>query len=117
MEMQERVIDSQTFNVNYFVLVLVTSDIKRKFQLQMGRKNRIAMRVQLLVPYQLPPCSESKYLALLIVRGKVEKVPRDIQGEKSRKDTAISGKLVSSIGALASPKKGCTSRKEMSYFC
>ena len=36
---------------------------------------------------------------------KIEKVPRGIQGDKSRKDTASSGKLVSTIGALASPKK------------
>ena len=31
-------------------------------------------------------------------KSKIEKVPRYIQGEKSRKDTASSGKLVSIIG-------------------
>ena len=35
---------------------------------------------------------------------KIEKVPRDIQGEKSRKDKASSGKLVSSIGISKSNK-------------
>ena len=34
-----------------------------------------------------------KYLALLIVRSKIENVPRDIESEKSRKDTATSGIL------------------------
>ena len=33
------------------------------------------------------------------LRNKIDKVPRDIQGEKSRKDTASSVKLVSTIGA------------------
>ena len=37
---------------------------------------------------------------------KIEKVPRGIQGEKSSKDTTSSRKVVSTIGALASPKKG-----------
>ena len=37
---------------------------------------------------------------------KIEKVARSIQGDKSRKDMASSVKLVSSIGAYASPKKG-----------
>ena len=37
---------------------------------------------------------------------KIEKVPRGIQDEMSRKDTANSVKLVSTIGALASPQKG-----------
>ena len=38
-------------------------------------------------------------------QSKIEKVPRYIQGEKSRKDTAILGKPVSTIGAKASPKR------------
>ena len=42
----------------------------------------------------------------LIVKGKIEKVPRGIRGEKSSKDTASSRNLVSTIGALASPKMG-----------
>ena len=44
MEVQERVIDSQTFNANYFVLIFVTSDIMRKNQVQMGseKQNRRA---------------------------------------------------------------------------
>ena len=33
------------------------------------------------------------------VEGKIEKVPRGIQNKKLRKDTAISVKLVSTIGA------------------
>ena len=37
---------------------------------------------------------------------KIEKVPRGIRGEKSSKDMASSMNLVSTIGALASPKMG-----------
>ena len=37
---------------------------------------------------------------------KIEKVPRGIRGEKSSKDMASSRNLVSTIGALASPKWG-----------
>ena len=37
---------------------------------------------------------------------KIEKVPRGIRGEKSNKDMASSRNLVSTIGALASPKMG-----------
>ena len=37
-------------------------------------------------------------------RSKIEKVPRGIRGEKSSKDMASSRNLVSTIGALASPK-------------
>ena len=37
---------------------------------------------------------------------KIEKVPRGIRGEKSSKDVASSRNLVSTIGALASPKMG-----------
>ena len=36
----------------------------------------------------------------------IEKVPRGIRGEKSSKDMASSRNLVSTIGALASPKMG-----------
>ena len=36
----------------------------------------------------------------------IEKVPRDIQVEKSSKDMASSSNLVSSIGAQANPKRG-----------
>ena len=36
----------------------------------------------------------------------MEKVPRGIRGEKSSKDKASSRNLVSTIGALASPKMG-----------
>ena len=39
-------------------------------------------------------------------RGKVEKVPRGIQGEKSSKDKASSRNLVSKTGAQTSPKTG-----------
>ena len=39
-------------------------------------------------------------------RRKIEKVPRGIRGEKSSKDMASSRNLVSTIGALASPKVG-----------
>ena len=38
------------------------------------------------------------------VISKIEKVPRGIRGEKSSKDMASSRNLVSTIGALASPK-------------
>ena len=37
---------------------------------------------------------------------KIEKVPRGIRGEKSSKDMASSRNLVSTIGALATPKLG-----------
>ena len=39
-------------------------------------------------------------------QSKIEKVPRGIRGEKSSKDMASSRNLVSTIGALASPKVG-----------
>ena len=41
-----------------------------------------------------------------VVWSKIEKVPRGIRGEKSSKDMASSRNLVSTIGALASPKMG-----------
>ena len=40
------------------------------------------------------------------LQSKIEKVPRGIRGEKSSKDMASSRNLVSTIGALASPKMG-----------
>ena len=40
------------------------------------------------------------------LKEKIEKVPRDIRGEKSSKDMVSSRNLVSTIGALASPKMG-----------
>ena len=46
------------------------------------------------------------YLVKLILLSKIEKVPRGIRGEKSSKDMASSRNLVSTIGALASPKMG-----------
>ena len=39
-------------------------------------------------------------------KGKIEKVPRGIRGEKSSKDMTSSRNLVSTIGALASPNMG-----------
>ena len=42
----------------------------------------------------------------LEIESKIEKVPRGIRGEKSSKDMASSRNLVSTIGALASPKMG-----------
>ena len=42
----------------------------------------------------------------LLIRSKIEKVQRGIRGEKSSKDMASSRNLVSTIGALASPKMG-----------
>ena len=41
-----------------------------------------------------------------LMLSKIEKVPRGIRGEKSSKDMASSRNLVSTIGALASPKMG-----------
>ena len=43
---------------------------------------------------------------ILSQRSKIEKVPWGIWGEKSSKDMASSRNLVSTIGALASPKMG-----------
>ena len=48
----------------------------------------------------------SGYIKLYFLWSKIEKVPRGIRGEKSSKDTASSRNLVSTIGALASPKMG-----------
>ena len=45
-------------------------------------------------------------LDFILVEGKIEKVPRGIRCEKSSKDMASSRNLVSTIGALASPKMG-----------
>ena len=42
----------------------------------------------------------------VVQESKIEKVPRGIRGEKSSKDMASSRNLVSTIGALASPKMG-----------
>ena len=42
----------------------------------------------------------------IVSESKIEKVPRGIRGEKSSKDMASSRNLVSTIGALASPKMG-----------
>ena len=42
----------------------------------------------------------------ICIGSKIEKVPRGIRGEKSSKDMASSRNLVSTIGALASPKMG-----------
>ena len=50
-------------------------------------------------------CRQFK-LKVNIEKGKIEKVPRGIRGEKSSKDMASSRNLVSTIGALASPKMG-----------
>ena len=47
-----------------------------------------------------------------LVGSKIEKVPRGIRGEKSSKDMASSRNLVSTIGALASPKMGDGTRWE-----
>ena len=41
-----------------------------------------------------------------LLMSKIEKVPRGIRGEKSSKDMASSRNLVSTVGALASPKMG-----------
>ena len=46
----------------------------------------------------------------VIVSKQIEKVPRGIQGEKSSKDMASSGNLVSTIAAHASLKKGDETR-------
>ena len=47
-----------------------------------------------------------KLSSLFLGESKIEKVPRGIRGEKSSKDMASSRNLVSTIGALASPKMG-----------
>ena len=41
-----------------------------------------------------------------VCKGKIEKVPRSIRGEKSSKDMASSRNLVSTIGAQPSPTMG-----------
>ena len=47
----------------------------------------------------------------LNMKSKIKKVPKDNQGDKSRKDTASSGKLISTIGSQASPKGLKVSRR------
>ena len=56
----------------------------------------------------------SLFLTMQIV-SKIEKVPRGIRGEKSSKDMASSRNLVSTIGALASPKMGDGTRCPEGY--
>ena len=55
-------------------------------------------------------CLNCSYVTIIsimnVALSKIEKVPRDIRGEKSSKDMASSRNLVSTIGALASPKLG-----------
>ena len=46
------------------------------------------------------------YGNVLMFQSKIEKVPRGIRDEKSSNDMASSRNLVSTIGALASPKMG-----------
>ena len=50
--------------------------------------------------------SRTVLLEFIYKESKIEKVPRGIRGEKSSKDMASSRNLVSTIGALASPKMG-----------
>ena len=50
--------------------------------------------------------SKTEGVLLKTAISKIEKVPRGIRGEKSSKDMASSRNLVSTIGALASPKMG-----------
>ena len=52
------------------------------------------------------PSYEEQERKKTIKKSKIEKVPRGIRGEKSSKDMASSRNLVSTIGALASPKMG-----------
>ena len=55
------------------------------------------------------PLSDKSMKFCIVVHhdlSKIEKVPRGIRGEKSSKDMASSRNLVSTIGALASPKMG-----------
>ena len=52
-----------------------------------------------------------------ISSSKIEKVPRGIRGEKSSKDMSSSRNLVSTIGALASPKMGDGIMKSPSPKC
>ena len=62
-----------------------------------------------LLSILMKPLSQSgdfKTAEILRFGSKIEKVPRGIRGEKSSKDMASSRNLVSTIGALASPKMG-----------
>ena len=73
------------------------------------------MIILLLVTTIFNLCENYRYFNLSVayfdctfeqwLQSKIEKVPMSIQGEKSRRDTASSGKLVSTIAALASAKK------------
>ena len=56
--------------------------------------------------YQLNPEVDKMFVDKIKLTSKIEKVPRGIRGEKSSKDMASSRNLVSTIGALASPKMG-----------
>ena len=54
----------------------------------------------------LPNASDVSWRCKRAGESKIEKVPRDTQGQKSSKDMANSRSLVSTIGAQASPKGG-----------
>ena len=62
----------------------------------------LARRGEQLVPIGMPTICWKTFPP----KSKIEKVPRGIRGEKSSKDMASSRNLVSTIGALASPKLG-----------
>ena len=65
----------------------------------------------MFIGYNIKSYNETSWCSNLVQylkfeRSKIEKVPRGIRGEKSSKDMASSRNLVSTIGALASPKMG-----------
>ena len=63
----------------------------------------MSVEVLFIVPFEHRTYSS---VHMMHIKGKIEKVPRKIRGEKSSKDMASSRNLVSTIGAQASPTMG-----------
>ena len=70
------------------------------------KSTEVDRRTWLHVPSGTPWSTSSDTYQVVEIQSKIEKVPRGIRGEKSSKDMASSRNLVSTIGALASPKMG-----------
>ena len=102
-----------------YVLIILISHVLRYFSISMfyyfANENQIIDFHTCIVKLTFyVPCTRKKkcYKILTLCfskfyfTSKIEKVPRGIRGEKSSEDMASSRNLVSTIGALASPKMG-----------
>ena len=82
----------------YTLVIKVPND---KMHLVSTRPHVLTVATRIYIPKSGDHISEQRHRL-----SKIEKVPRGIRGEKSSKDMASSRNLVSTIGALASPKWG-----------